>query len=1152
MRHLKKTISLLLCAMLLIAMIPMAAITTQAADTITVYFTDNADFGTPNVHYWGDGETAWPGNAMTYSETNDFGQNVYKATVPANITGIIFNGNNKQTVDITSGIANNVQWYTDGTQDGKYKVVAIQHEGSDPIEPTAAPEQPTSAPVNLPNHFYVDLTAVTGGGTHWFAWTWNEGEEGQWRQIEKFGYVAAASKVLFASFNSDIPSWDTCLAQTVDFTVENGGHLTILSEKENDKFKGTWATVEPTSAPVTPTSAPEQPTTAPQPSGNITVYFTDNADFGTPNVYYWEGDAEWPGTAMTYSETNDFGQNVYKATIPANVPGIIFNGDGKQAVDITSGIANNVQWYTDGTQDGQYKVVAIQHEGTEPVQPTSAPVTPTSAPEQPTTAPQPGAAGYYLVGTMTNWAINGNKLTKNDSAPLDEYMITATLAANDGIKVVYSEDGATIKTWFPDGMDNEYVITAAGTYDIYFRPNYDGTEDWASGCLYVAASETPVQPTTAPVQPTEAPEQPTTAPVQPTSSSSEITIKFTDALGWGQIGVYYWNGEDDYLSDNGWPGDEMAKAEINEYGQQVYTATIPRNPDGLIFTEYYGDRQTIDITDGIVDGAQWYSIDELIDGAYNVGYVAPVQPTEAPVTPTSAPEQPTTAPQPSGNITVFFTDNADFGTPNIYYWDGGAEWPGTAMTFSETNDFGQNVYKATIPANVTGIIFNGNNKQTVDITSGITDYIQWYTTDTQDGKYAVASYQRPIPAQPTEAPVQPTEAPVQPTDPPVQPTDPPVQPTEAPQPAEGPVITTQPANWEGTDGQTATFTVAAEGDGLSYQWFYRSAGKVNWVAVAGGTTDTYSIAMSKARNGREVYVKVTDANGNSVSSDIVTMAYGVPVGPVITTQPQNWYGQNGSNAIFTVAAEGDGLTYQWFYKRAGMAKFAVAQGETTATYMVPMSAKNDGRTVFCVVTDQDGNSVNSNEATMSYPSITITQQPQNWFGQDGDQVSISVTAEGEGLSYQWFYYKPEKAKWIAAADTDAVYDSITMSAKFDNRQVYCQITNAEGFSVNSDIATITYSATPITITAQPQNWYGQDGAQVSISVTAEGEGLTYQWFYWKAEKNKWIAAADTDSVYDSITMASKFAGREVFCKITDQNGNTINSDSATINYPIGG
>uniref|UniRef100_UPI00388DAFE0 starch-binding protein n=1 Tax=Ruminococcus sp. TaxID=41978 RepID=UPI00388DAFE0 len=827
--------------------------------------------------------------------------------------------------------------------------------------------------------------------------------------------------------------------------------------------------------------------------------------------------------------------------IPANVTGIIFNGNNKQTVDITSGIADNVQWYTDGTQDGQYKVVAIQHEGSDPVEPTSAPVTPTEAPEQPTTAPQPGAAGYYLVGDMTNWAINGYKLTKNDGAALDEYMITATLAANDGIKVVYSEDGTTIKTWFPDGMDNDYKITTAGTYDIYFRPNYDGTEDWASGCLYVAASETPVQPTTAPVQPTEAPEQPTTAP-QP---SGNITIKFTDALGWGQIGVYYWNGEDDYLSDNGWPGDEMAKAEINEYGQQVYTATIPGNPDGLIFTEYYGNRQTIDITDGIVDGAQWYSIDETIDGAYNVGYVAPVQPTTAPVQPTEAPEQPTTAPQPSGNITVYFTDNADFGTPNIYYWEGGADWPGTAMTYSETNDFGQNVYKATIPANVTGIIFNGNGKQTVDITTGITDYIQWYTTDTQDGKYAVASYQRPIPAQPTEAPVQPT-------DPPVQPTDPPVQPTEAPQPAEGPVITTQPANWEGTDGQTATFTVAAEGDGLSYQWFYRSAGKVNWVAVAGGTTDTYAIAMSKARNGREVYVKVTDANGNSVSSDIVTMAYGVPVGPVITTQPADWYGQNGSNAVFTVVAEGNDLTYQWFYKRAGMAKFAVAQGETNSYYMVPMSAKNDGRTVFCVVTDKDGNSVNSDEATMSYPSITITQQPQNWFGQDGDQVSISVTAEGEGLSYQWFYYKAEKAKWIAAADTDAVYDSITMSPKFDNRQVYCQITNASGFSVNSDIATITYSATPITITAQPQNWYGQDGAQVSISVTAEGEGLTYQWFYWKAEKNKWIAAADTDSVYDSITMASKFAGREVFCKITDQNGNTINSDSATINYPIGG
>ena len=56
-------------------------------------------------------------------------------------------------------------------------------------------------------------------------------------------------------------------------------------------------------------------------------------------------------------------------------------------------------------------------------------------------------------------------------------------------------------------MGNNYgengEITADGNYDIYFRPNADGGEDWFYGCIYVTAPETPTE------EPTE---EPTTAP----------------------------------------------------------------------------------------------------------------------------------------------------------------------------------------------------------------------------------------------------------------------------------------------------------------------------------------------------------------------------------------------------------------------------------------------------------------------------------------------------------------------------------------------------------------------------------------------------------------------------------------------------------------
>ncbi len=107
--------------------------------------------------------------------------------------------------------------------------------------------------------------------------------------------------------------------------------------------------------------------------------------------------------------------------------------------------------------------------------------------------PAPAAADYYVVGNMTEWKINPDyKLALNEAAETEEYMLALQMAANDELKVVKSTDGTNIETWYPDGMDNNYKVTAAGDYTVYFRPNADGGDDWHYGVIYVAAAETPV------------------------------------------------------------------------------------------------------------------------------------------------------------------------------------------------------------------------------------------------------------------------------------------------------------------------------------------------------------------------------------------------------------------------------------------------------------------------------------------------------------------------------------------------------------------------------------------------------------------------------------------------------------------------------------
>ncbi len=108
-------------------------------------------------------------------------------------------------------------------------------------------------------------------------------------------------------------------------------------------------------------------------TGNFTVYFTDAENYGDVHVYYWNDGPAWPGTPMTYVETNEYNQNIYRAEIPATAEGIIFNnGDGSQTVDITTDIADGSWWYTTGESDEQgHNKVAYINEYTENIEVTN-------------------------------------------------------------------------------------------------------------------------------------------------------------------------------------------------------------------------------------------------------------------------------------------------------------------------------------------------------------------------------------------------------------------------------------------------------------------------------------------------------------------------------------------------------------------------------------------------------------------------------------------------------------------------------------------------------------------------------------------------------------------------------------------------------------
>ena len=97
-----------------------------------------------------------------------------------------------------------------------------------------------------------------------------------------------------------------------------------------------------------------------------------------------------------------------------------------------------------------------------------------------------GASDFYLVGSMNGWNVNEDyKLTQNTSAGTTEYMITLDLTAGAEFKVTNGDKS----TWYPSGSNNNYTISEAGKYNVYFRPNYDGEAGWHYNCLYAEKNE---------------------------------------------------------------------------------------------------------------------------------------------------------------------------------------------------------------------------------------------------------------------------------------------------------------------------------------------------------------------------------------------------------------------------------------------------------------------------------------------------------------------------------------------------------------------------------------------------------------------------------------------------------------------------------------
>ena len=341
-------------------------------------------------------------------------------------------------------------------------------------------------------------------------------------------------------------------------------------------------------------------------------------------------------------------------------------------------------------------------------------------------------------------------------------------------------------------------------------------------------------------------------------------------------------------------------------------------------------------------------------------------------------------------------------------------------------------------------------------------------------------------------------------------------------------ITRQPVDTYAPSHREYTLSLKAEGEGLTYSWHYRDLGSSRFYSTGGGATHTDT--MYNWRSGRTMYCWVTDKYGNKVKSDEVKISQ---LG--IYTQPTGDCAASGKTVSASVAAEGKGLTYQWYIKDPG-GKWKKSSTKTN-TYSFKMTKSKSGRKAYCVITNSTGHSIKTKTVTFSL--LAVKTQPKNATANIGKTCSTTVRVTGTGLKYRWYVKDPGKDSFARSSVTKATY-SFKLSKAKSGRQVYCVITDKYGNSVQTETVTLKRKVTA-KITGQPTGTAAGSKEKVSVTVTAKGDGLRYTWYVKDPGKSKYSKSSVTGDTY-SCTMTSKRTGRLVYCVVKDQYGNKVKSD----------
>ena len=185
--------------------------------------------------------------------------------------------------------------------------------------------------------------------------------------------------------------------------------------------------------------------------------------------------------------------------------------------------------------------------------------------------------------------------------------------------------------------------------------------------------------------------------------------------------------------------------------------------------------------------------------------------------------------------------------------------------------------------------------------------------------------------------------------------------------AEGkPEITLQPKDMTVDCMQTFSLDVRAEGSDLNYQWYLRKKGESDWTRWKNMNSATvYTIAAADLE-GAQVRCVVSNAEGS-----VTSRAADITIAPSMNGYTVECQGEVGEKKTLQVTAYGPGLTYQWYYRMAGIGTWVEWPGQTTNACTFVLEQRHDGMQFDCRITASNGLAISTYSGKSWSSNMTV-------------------------------------------------------------------------------------------------------------------------------------------------------------------------------------